>query len=366
MNDYLAGLRLLEVVRLVGIVVAAMLVLTLLAVAVRRLSGGRQQRRQDQLSRTMRPLLLDVLAEDEPDPATMQHLVELPRAEWRAAEIMLITMLGKVRGGSRDALIEALAARGALTRAARQTRSRSMIVRCRAAELLGAARREEFVPVLVSLLADPKPDVRRVAIRSLGRIGSPAAARPLLESVSGERRTSPVDVSSALVLLGPRATDVLAQVAADSDSSTEQLVAAEVLGLRGAVVACRTLISLLDDSDSVEVRIRAARALGRIGSPVAGKPLTRALASPVVELRVVAARALGQLGATAAVSPLVEHLGDDDHRVAANAAEALGRLGDAGRTALLGCSTGDVGRSAGHAREALALLELAGNGTCRA
>ena len=90
---------LLPVVRSLGLVVASMLGLVLLLVAVRRLSGARQLRLREELKRQVRPLLLEVLAEDDPDPDAVQRLVRLGRSQWRAAEPMLITMLGKVRGG---------------------------------------------------------------------------------------------------------------------------------------------------------------------------------------------------------------------------------------------------------------------------
>lgn len=238
---------LLPVVRGLGLVVVSMLGLVLLLVAARRLSGARQLRRREELTRQVRPLLLEVLADDDPDPDAVQRLARLGRSQWRAAE---------------------------------QTRSRSLITRCRAAEMLGAARRVEYVPTLTRLLEDPQPEVRRVAIRSLGRIGSADAVEPLLHSVSGDPPTSSMDVSAALVLLAPDATAVLARIARESTSDVERSVAAEVLGLRGAVVSAPTLIAMLQDSDSPEVRIRAARALGRIGDPRAAEGLTEAPPRP--------------------------------------------------------------------------------------
>lgn len=341
-----------------AIAVASLLGSTIAVVASRRLTGAVQLRRQERLRSRVRPMLLEMLAEDDPDPASVNGLASLPQRQWRAAEPMVLAMIGKVRGGARDTLIEVLATRGTLARAARQTRSRSMIARCRAAEMLGAARREESVPTLVALLRDPKAEVRRVAIRSLGRVASPTATDALLTSISGPYRVSPTDVSAALVLLGPPATAILARSATDSSSDAERAVAAEVLGLRGAVTAGPILVSLLQGSHSMEVQVRAARALGRIGSPTSARPLVAALASPATDLRAVAARALGQLGAGVAVPALADCLDDSSHRVAANAAEALCRLGRSGQQTLLHITTSDRGRAAGHAREALALLAL--------
>lgn len=356
LTDLVAAIWRLPAIETLGVVVTLLLGLVIATVGIRRLTGGHQQRRRAALEAEVRPLLLEVLAEDDPDPVAVQRLAGLPRRQWRSAEPMLLLMVGKVRGGARDALIEALAQRGALARAARRTTSRSVIRRCRGAAL-GAARRAEHVPILVGLLDDPNSEVRRVSVRALGHIGSRDAAESLLHAVSGSRPSSPTDVSAALVLLEPAATAVLARAAVES-APVEQAVAAEVLGLRGAVQSGPSLMRLLQGSDDVEVQVRAARALGRIGSPAAVGPLEHALDSPLPGLRAVAARALGQLGAVASIDALTRCLGDREHRVAANAAGALARLGQPGQDRLLESSTGTDARAAGHAREALAMLAL--------
>jgi HEAT repeat protein len=139
-------------------------------------------------------------------------------------------------------------------------------------------------------------------------------------------------------------------------------VAAEVLGLRGAVESADLLVRMLERDREAEVRIRSARALGRIGVRAATRPLVRALASDVPELRAVAARALGQVGGEDAAGPLAGALGDSWHRVASNAAEALVALGPPGTEALeeVARSTVALNQAAGYARQALALHRVTG------
>jgi HEAT repeat protein len=264
-------------------------------------------------------------------------------------------MLGKVRGGPRDALVALLEERGTIDRARRGTRSYSAVTRCRSAEMLGATGVHDSIPLLVPLLSDRQSEVRQVATRALGKVGAAEAAAPLLEAVSGPHAVPPREVSAAIVVLEPEADAVIMQTASGSDDPQIRAVAAEVLGLRGAVDASRMLVDQLVGDESREVKVRSARALGRIGAPTAVKPLQDALTTPWPELRAVSARALGQLGAPGSVPALVACLDDPSHRVCSNAAESLTALGDVGRAALRTVSESGSQRAAAYAIEALAL-----------
>jgi HEAT repeat protein len=298
-----------------------------------------------------------VLADDEPDPDALAALAALPDPQWRVVEPTVVGMLAKVRGGARDALVEVLVRRGALERATRRTRSRSWVRRCQAAEMLGATRLSGSLPALVPLLDDRNREVRVVAARALGRVGTAEAVRPLLAAVSGQRALPARDVASALVLLEPSATALLVDASASEDPDVRSVVA-EVLGLRDAVEGSERLATLLQDDDVLEVRIRSARALGRLGVPTATGPLSAALTSESPELRAVSARALGQVGATPAVEVLVRALGDPWHRVAANAATSLAALGPAGRAALRQVSATDGDIAGRYAAQALAIADV--------
>jgi HEAT repeat protein len=344
-----------EVMRVVLAAVLLALGLLLVAVAARRLTTHLFDARRARLVARSRPLLLQVLAEDEADPADLAALAAVPDAQWRVLEPAIVAMLAKVRGGARDALVEVLDRRGTLDRAERRTRSRSWVRRCEGAEMLGAARRGHTTRALVPLLADRNAEVRRVATRALGRVGSRDAVRPLLEATVAGPGLSARDVASALVLLEPEATPLLAGAAAEARDPQVRAVAVEVLGLRGATDATELLVALLEHDPDPEVRIRCARAMGRLAVPTAAGPLSAALVSDSPELRAVAARALGALGTAAAVDALVDRLDDPWHRVAANAAESLAALGGPGLAALRTATGSTRGPVAAHAAEALAV-----------
>jgi len=354
-----AGFDLASFMQVVLVVVLTALALLLLAVFAHRVGAGLVDTRRQRLVRRVRPLLLGVLADDSADPESLSALGSLPDGQWRVLEPTVVGMLGKVRGGARASLVELLEHRGTLQRAERRTRSRSWVARCEAAEMLGAARQSRSLPALLPLLHDRDGEVRQVAARALGRVGSRDAAEPLLAAVTGPRALPARDVASALVLLEPAATTVVVDAVAHARDRQVRAVGAEVLGLRGAVDATDLLVAMLHADDSVEVRIRAARALGRIGVRAAAPPLTAALRADSPELRAVAARALGQLGSAEAVGALVERLSDSWHRVASNAGEALVALGPPGLTALTAVAASGEAPAAAYAEQALATRGVA-------
>jgi HEAT repeat protein len=336
------------------------LVVLFVVVAVRRMTALAFDRRRARLVAQTRPLLLQLLTDDDPapgggDPESVRRLAQVKGKLWRACEPGVVAMLGKVRGGPRDALVALLEERGTIDRARRGTRSYSAVTRCRSAEMLGATGVHDSIPLLVPLLSDRQSEVRQVATRALGKVGAAEAAAPLLEAVSGPHAVPPREVSAAIVVLEPEADAVIMQTASGSDDPQIRAVAAEVLGLRGAVDASRMLVDQLVGDESREVKVRSARALGRIGAPTAVKPLQDALTTPWPELRAVSARALGQLGAPGSVPALVACLDDPSHRVCSNAAESLTALGDVGRAALRTVSESGSQRATAYAIEALAL-----------
>ena len=339
------------VVAVVGL--AAVLVVLAVAVFAGRWWGRFAEGRRARLSAQTRPLLVRLVAEDRPDDEVLDRLAALPAPAWRALEPTAVSMLDKLRGDARAAVVGLLARRGAVERAVRGTHRRSAVVRARSADLLGAVGGPGALPQLVRLLGDRDQEVRAVAVRALGNLAEPAAASAL---VNGVLRRPPLPrhlVIDALRRIGPAALPALATRTTHPDEGVRAQVV-ESMGLVGAVGAAPALVALLRADPAPEVRVRAARALGRIGSPLAVDALLDAVAEhEPTALRVTAAQALGALGVVRAVPVLADLVGDPAHWVAHTAAAALVATGAPGIAALQDrCTAPDPGVAA-HAREAL-------------
>ena len=341
-----------------GVAVVALLLaatvlggLTVLARAARRAIDRRRTRR----AAPARRLLIPVAAGDA-DPALIDRLAAMDAAAWRAVEPTAVAMLGKVRGEAHAALVKVFVRRGAAARAYDDLEARGPVRRARAAELLGNLGERSAAPALSRLLGDANPDVRVVAARALGRIAEPSAAVPLLEA-AGKASVPPQLVAHALIRLGPAAhADVAGAI--HHPAELVRALAADVVGLTGAVGAARDVAAALRSDPSLDVRQRAARALGRLGTRSALTPLLEAMqADRPTTLRAEAARALGELAAPAASPQLAPLLGDPEYAVAHHAASALLRLGDAGR-ATLRAAAGAVPTPAGESPCAVRARDL--------
>lgn len=257
---------------LTALLACALLLLVFATVLVgERLLRRRAERRDLALIGPLRPALLSLLGADlvdEESTDALELLAGVDAATWRSLEPTVVSLLTKVRGDAAVALTELLTRRGTIARAQAECARRDPVRRCRGAELLGAARAPGTGPTLVRLVGDADPEVRCVAARGLGAVGDPAAAPHLLDALTGDRPVPPRLVAVALVRLCPGAEDVLV-LALHDPSELVRGVAAEALGLAGAVTARAALAEAVVTDPAVEVRVRAARALGRLGAPSA-------------------------------------------------------------------------------------------------
>lgn len=218
----------------------------------------------------------------------------------------------------------------------KQTTQEFMRARSTAQAALVAMAVPAIKPIIDGLLSYEVAEVRGLACKMLGDIGSPLVA------------SKPADVAT---MIPPLLTRL------DSATEPEWAVrrrAATALGLLGDVAkqngVARPLIAHLNDQE--EVKAACAEALGRLADPIAIEPLVntlltnragatrelrialvamgepaipqivRALSSPETEVRLIATRCLAEIGGYDALSPLARMLKDsavEIRRVAANA-----------------------------------------------
>jgi putative membrane-bound dehydrogenase-like protein len=128
---------------------------------------------------------------------------------------------------------------------------------------------------LVNFLADPRPAVRKRAIRQLARAGNnsiEALAALLRESNSAETRRNALWTLTQID--APQARKAVRGALLDKDGTVRH-VAVQSISLWRDEEAGAGLLSLLQDED-FQVRRNAAEALGRIGHSVAVSPLLNA------------------------------------------------------------------------------------------
>src|SRR6266571_2743063 len=161
---------------------------------------------------------------------------------------------------------------------------------------------EQAIPLLLAVLKDPNPELRRTAAQSLGKIARKEAVPALVEALrdpdAGVRRNA----AWALGMIG--------EPAMGPDRSP--------------------LASLLFDPDP-GVREAAAMALGLTGDTQAGiELLLERMREPGTpsDSRRLAAAALGGIEARTAVPALIKLLQDRDARVRRWAVAALGEIAD--------------------------------------
>jgi HEAT repeat protein len=341
-----------------GLVSVVLAMVLAVARAVRFAAGSAREARLA----PHRLALLAVAAGSDEDGEATARLRAAPQRNWPAVRGLAVALLGKVRGEPAEELARLLDARGEFRRARSAVRSRRAIVRERAAWLLGLARQPEDADLLLPLLADRSAGVRLAAARSLGSLGDPAAAAPLLAAVQpvrGQPGIPAAVAAEALLSFGTGAVPAVTSGLAASDP-TVRAVAAMVAAEEALSAVAPQLRSLLADDPVLEVRIPVARALGVAGGreDVAGLAAQTADTQPPA-MRRAAAQALGELGHADAAPVLAGLLPDRVARLALCAGDALVRIGPPGLRELLHAAAGS-GPAAGVAAGSLRMAELQG------
>ncbi len=178
---------------------------------------------------------------------------------------------------------------------------KEVVIRQKAAEVLGELGNTEAIPSLVDALEDAEVEVRCAVCKALGQLKNEQAIKPLVTALKDKKAVVRQAVSNAL-------------------------------GQIGSAQAVKSLITALNDKDA-NVREEAARALGQIGDARAIKPLITALTEHN-GLEQAVAFALKKLGKPA-ISPLIALLKHNDQAIRNKASLTLEKLGKSATSSLV-------------------------------
>lgn len=198
---------------------------------------------------------------------------------------------------------------------------------------------DRTVVMLLELLRDGEPEIRRTAVEALGKIGDPSTLDGVIPLMAD---SSPMVRSAAVKALGQLGAGAMREVVPrllGALRDTDERV------LRAAVEAIGDLdppgeflhgLSELLASPDVRVRRAAVLAIGKLEALVWGAELERALQDPDENVRQGAVAALGYAGLPDALPWIQERaLHDPDADVRAEAAYWLGQTEDQGSRIVL-------------------------------
>lgn len=198
---------------------------------------------------------------------------------------------------------------------------------------------ERTASLLLELLRDEAPEMRRTAAESLGKIGDPRA----VDSILPLRHDPAAIVRESLVLavgrLKPAATDgvvaLLTRALEDPAESVRQAAVVAIGEIEPGSRLLQPLVALLRSSDAT-IRRAAVRALLQIDSSQSVPALVAAGRDSDAEVRQGIVAAVGEWGGSAVSPWLRERLAHDPSPgVRAEAAYRLGMLSDADTRAAL-------------------------------
>ena len=194
------------------------------------------------------------------------------------------------------------------------------------------ASRERTVSLLLELLRDEGPEMRRMAAESLGKIGDPRAADSILPLIHDPAARVREASLLAMGRVKPTATDrvvaLLAQALEDPDESVRQAAVVAIGEIEPGSPLLRPVVGLLRSSD-MTIRRAAVRALLQVDSSQWVPVLVAAGRDSDAEVRQGIVAAVGEWGGMGVSPWLRERLAQDPSPgVRAEAAYRLGMFSD--------------------------------------
>lgn len=263
-----------------------------------------------------------------------EHLRQaLDRLSFTDLSRFLQTLSVQLGGDDWERLSDAARRTSWFGRVRAHSRSRVWWRRLQAARAYMVLARPEDLAAIEALLRDPNTAVRRAAVWSLKRVGSPELTRALLDLAGSETKVLRAQMLEILAgsrehVLGP-----LVERLREGSGREELRTALSLSEILGVPSLLEHVLPHADSSD-FEVRIAVARALAAYPHARTSRTLARLLDDEAWQVRAQAAAGLGAIGAREAVRDLDSALTDTSWWVRLRSALALRRLGAVGVEAL--------------------------------
>jgi HEAT repeat protein len=304
-----------------------------------RISSGVARRRLGRYRDVVGGHLFAYVADTREDRPPPPH----GRFQQRVLRRDLVALMPSVKGEAAERVADLFVGYGLEEVARRDLGSRDSLTRIRAAEALGVMRVADAKPWLEEQLAHHDPLLRLACARALADLGA-VDAMPAVMLALNQVGAQTGDVEEVLLAFGPGGVPFLRRLLV-MGSRSERRLAVVTLGHIGSHVALGDLRAALSDGDD-ELVASAARALGELGDSSITDSLVELLggARPWF-VRVAAASALGALEAPAAAPALTDALNAEEWDLRNAAARSLVLLDDKGLTAVVaaGDSLSDQG-----------------------
>jgi HEAT repeat protein len=323
-------MTLLSLIYFLATGLAAVSILTAIAMIVLRATRTRSEERAAHVRRVLVGSLVRALDRGSPP----SRLLAMLRKNPRLARDIFAELAELIRGQSREKLF-AIAVSCELDKWLRQqVISAGRADRRLAAEVLRLFGDSESMETLRRALDDRDDDVRLTAALSLVENHAALPLQDLVQRLSaGTRERSLLlrRLFQGTAISDPEGTLAVAQGRIGDRSLRTVAIAA--LGAAGPVEFGPALAAMESDP-STEVRAAIVTALAFVGHPCASDTVKRCLADPDWEVRTAAVDAVRRMGLSEAVQTLAELVDDEVWWVRFRASEALAALGEMGLAAL--------------------------------